>query len=300
MQAGHVAAQAGQPAGPQPGPGRRPPSRHQSRPAAGKARIQKPQGGGRGPVPPRRPGRGGPPHPGGGATGGVPAPGHGDPRRPPRRRRDRSSARRGRQRWPEVRRSSVRSSTEGLAGPRRRLPVTGRPVAGRARPAPGAPPPARSRCRPGCPRPAGRPRPRPRRRLGHRLLDPAHPDQVAHLVLGEGPVPPGHHGRRRGRPRRRGGGPARRRTDAISSSSSSRGMPLVAEPAHRGPDQLVARPGQVRPLPAEVGAPSDQGRPAVDGRGAGHQKAGPASAAPRSAPSGARGSPPPPRRSRWC
>ena len=45
-----------------------------------------------------------------------------------------------------------------------------------------------------------------------------------------------------------------------AASSSRAGVPVVAEPSDRGPDQLVARAGQVGPLAVEVGAPGDQGR----------------------------------------
>ena len=63
-------------------------------------------------------------------------------------------------------------------------------------------------------------------------------------------------------------GPADARAAAASSPKTEAAklvvveaeVAFVAEPAHRGSDQDVVRPGQVRPLPVQVGAPGDEGR----------------------------------------
>ena len=227
-----------------------------------------PRGGGRRPGPPRRPGRGSTTVPRRGVTEAV--------------RRSVMVILDGRHRGVAGRSSA--GGVVGTGGSGVVMAPVGPQGPGRSGAVAGAGRTAQRRQHPpgrGAPAPdAGRDAHPPQRGTGHGqsgqggqvLLDPRHPDQVTHLVLGEGPVPTGHHGLERRVPEAEQGaqfGEDRSRQLLVVQG----GGPVVAEAPDRGPDQLVPGPGQVRPLAAQVGAPGDQGRPPVDGGGAGHQEA---------------------------
>ena len=138
------------------------------------------------------------------------------------------------------------------------------------------PGPRRGRCRP---RPGSRRRGRRYRPRRHRAArpPPARPGRCGRggpARTAESPVPAGDHRLARAARRCRGCAVSSPTAAAVSSSSSSESRPVVAVAPDRQADQLVAGPGQTRPLAGEVGAAGDQGGPAVDGRRPGDEEAG--------------------------